>query len=311
MDYLNLFIGIFATIVLFLYGLQSFSREIQELGKDWMPGVIDKLTRNRFSGFMLGAVFTAVVQSSSAVTAIAVALVGAGTMSFSNSLAVLVGANVGTTATAWLVSAKLTGIGPAFIVAGALITVLPGPARVAGKSIFYFGFIFYALDLISHSLAPITQDPRLLDILGQATVPVLGALAGAVLTAVVQSSSVITGLAILLVQQGAIPIQAALAIIIGANAGTTVTGLIASIPLDEPARRTALANLAINLTGVLLFLPFVSQLATVVNRISDDPGTAVAWGHLIFNVGIAVIAMPLLGPLARLLEPSPKGAPDG
>ncbi len=311
MDYLNLFIGIFATIVLFLYGLQSFSREIQEMGKDWMPGVIDKLTRNRFSGFMLGATFTAVVQSSSAVTAIAVALVGAGTMSFTNSLAVLVGANVGTTATAWLVSAKLTGIGPAFIVAGALITVLPGPARVAGKSIFYFGFIFYALDLINHSLAPVTQDPRLLEILSHATVPVLGAIAGALLTALVQSSSVITGLAILLVQQGAIPIQGALAIIIGANAGTTVTGLIASIPLDEPARRTALANLVINVAGVLLFLPFVSQLATVVSGISDDPGTAVAWGHLIFNVGVAVIAMPLLGPLARWLEPSPGAAPDG
>ena len=90
-----------------------------------------------------------------------------------------------------------------------------------------------------------------------------------------------------------------------------MTGLIASIPLDEPARRTALANLVINVSGVLLFLPFIPQLTSVVNRISDEPGTAVAWGHLIFNVVVAVIAMPLLGPLARLLEPGSKPVPNG
>ena len=310
MGYLNLIVAVFATVILFVYGLQSFSREIQLLGEDKLKGALERLTRNRFSGFLLGAVFTAVVQSSSAVTALAVALVDSGAITFVNSLAVLIGANVGTTATAWLVSFKLTGIGPFFIVAGALLAALPGPMRVAGKSVFYFGFIFFALDLVSGTLDPVYSDPRLGELLARTSNPIIGALAGAVLTALVQSSSVITGVAILLVQQGAIDIQAAVAIIVGANAGTTVTGLIASIPMRVAARRTAIANLVINIAGVVLFVPLTPQLAAFVSTRSDSPGIAVALAHLIFNLGVAAIAMPLIKPLARWLRPPIGGARD-
>ena len=303
MNTFNLVMVVFATVLLFLHGLQGFSKELQAVGQDRLQAWLGRLTRNRFAGFGLGAAFTALVQSSSAVTALAVSLVDAGVISFANSLGVLIGANVGTTATAWLVSLKLTAIGPVFIVLGTLIGFMPGPLKVAGKSVFYFGLIFFALDLISDSLEPISDSEQMLAWLALAATPVLGALIGAALTALVQSSSVVTGLAILLVQQGVLPIEGAIAIIIGANAGTTVTGLLASIPMRPAARRTALANLVLNVGGVLLFLPFTHQLAALVSGLADSPGIAVALAHLIFNVGVAAVALPLVGPLARWLAP--------
>lgn len=302
MDTLDLVFAIFATVILFLYGLSSFSKEIQALGQERLHRALETLTRNRFMGFALGAGFTAVVQSSSAVTSLAVGLVDSGVISFANSLGVLIGANVGTTATAWLVSFKLTGIGPFFIVLGALISLLRTPAKTVGKSLFYFGFIFFALDLVSSSLEPLRDGDVLQQALAHATNPVIGALVGASLTALLQSSSVVTGLSILLVQQGTIEIQAAVAIIIGANLGSSVTALLASVVMGQAARRSAQANVLMNLGGVLLFLPFTHWLAELVTGMSDNPGIAVAIAHLIFNVGVAIVALPLVKPLALWLE---------
>lgn len=169
MSTLDLVFAIMATVILFLYGLSSFSRETQDLGQQRLNDLLGRATRNRIAGFALGAGFTAIVQSSSAVTSLAVALVDSGVISFAQSLGVLIAANVGTTATAWLVSFKLTGIGPFFIVLGAVLSVSPGPARVAGKAVFYFGFIFFALDLISLSLDPLKESEVLPGVLAYAT----------------------------------------------------------------------------------------------------------------------------------------------
>jgi Na+/phosphate symporter len=208
--------GLFAAVsavLLFLYGLQGFSRELQDVGGASLQSWLGRVTASRWLGFLVGALATAIMQSSSAITALAVTLVDASVISFRASLGVLLGSNVGTTATAWLVSFKLTGIGPVFIVLGALITLLPIRARVVGKAVFYFGLIFFALDLISAELKPLQNRPQFH---GQVCLP-----AGLVFTALVQSSSVTTGLAILLVQQGLLPPQAAIPIVIGANMGST------------------------------------------------------------------------------------------
>ncbi len=303
MNTVQLTIAVVAMVILFLHGLEGFSREIQRAGQRTLQSWLGRLTNHRLGGFALGAAFTALVQSSSAVTALTVSLVQAGIISFAASLGVLIGANVGTTATAWLVSLELTGMGPAFIVLGTLMGVLPGPLKVAGRSVFYFGFIFFALDLVGDALEPVKDSPRLLEWLALAESPLAGAAIGAVLTALVQSSSVVAGLVILLVQQGALEPEAAVAIIIGANAGTTVTGLLASIPMGLAARRTAQANLLLNLGGVVLFLPFTGPLTAFVTGLAESPGIAVALAHLVFNLGVALVALPLLGPLARWLMP--------
>jgi Na/Pi-cotransporter len=210
---------------------------------------------------------------------------------------------VGTTVTAWLVSFKLTGLGAFAIILGILLSAIPGHARVLAKSVFYFGLIFLSLDLISTALAPFRDDPWLISLLADARVPWIGVLAGLVATVAVQSSSVTTGLVILLVQQGVLAPAAAVAIVIGANIGTCATGLIASIPMDRFAKRAAAANLLFNATGTALMFPFITPFAEFAIARFESPAIAVAMAHLSFNLAIALLFLPVLGPLGRWLTP--------
>ncbi|REE18382.1 Na/Pi-cotransporter [Paraburkholderia sp. BL27I4N3] len=284
--------GLFSAIsavILFLYGLQGFSRELQAVGGTALQTWLARVTASRWRGFLVGALATAVVQSSSATTALAVTLVDAAVIPFRASLGVLLGANVGTTATAWLVSFKLTGIGPVFIVLGAVLSILPVRAKVIGKAVCYFGLVFFALDLISTELKPLQNSAQLKDWLALAEAPLMGVLAGAVFTALVQSSSVTTGLAILLVQQGVLPPEAAIPIVIGSNVGSTSTALIAGLGMRPVARATAIANFLFNAAGVLVYLPFLRSFSRAAADLTANPGMAVAWAHLIFNLTVALI----------------------
>jgi phosphate:Na+ symporter len=278
-----------SAVVLFLYGLQGFSRELQTVGGTALQSWLGRVTASRWRGFAAGALATAVVQSSSAVTALTTALVDAGVISFRASLAVVLGSNVGTTATAWLVSFKLTGIGPFFIVLGAILSAIPSRLRVIGKAVFYFGLIFFALDLISTELKPLQNQPTFREFIALAQTPWLGVLTGLVFTALIQSSSVTTGVAILLVQQGVMPPEAAVPIVIGANVGSTSTALMASLGMGPTARATAVSNLLFNAAGAIAFFPFLRRFAHAVVSFAGDPGLAVAWAHLAFNLTVGIL----------------------
>lgn len=301
---LQVFVLVLSALLLFLYGLEHFSKELQTVGQDRLPRWLAVATRDRFRGLLLGASVTAVVQSSSAVSALVVALVNSGTLSFASSLAVLLGTKVGTTSTAWLVSFNLMHIGPYLIVIGALITMLPFSIRVIGRAIFYFGFIFFALDLIGTSLQPLRQSPAVLEWLAFSQEPWIGVLMGIGVTMILQSSSVVGGLAIVLVQQGVLDPVGAVAIVIGAALGTTTTSLIASIPMDVFARRAALMNLLFAGTGVVLIFPFISIFgAWAVGVSGGNPSQAVAISSLAFNGALVLIFLPWTGWLGRRFAP--------
>lgn len=306
----NAFFAAAAAVILFLHALQGFSREIQAAGGTALKSWLGRVTRNRWLGFTIGALATALVQSSSAVSALTVVLVDSAVISFRSSLGVVLGANVGTTATAWLVSFKLTGIGPLCIALGAVLGVLPVRAKIAGKAVFYFGLIFFALDLISNELKPLQQQPVFQNWLALSAQPWLGVLTGLLFTVVVQSSSVTAGLVILMVQQGLLPSQAAIPIVLGANVGSTSTALIAGFGMRPVARATALANLIFNAAGVLIYLPFLTAFSEALVARTPDSGMAVALAHLIFNLSIAALFLPSLNwvePLLRrkLVESAP------
>ena len=301
MTTIRVLFGILAGILLFLYALNNFSREIQESGGAALRSYLARVTSSHAKGFVIGVLGTALVQSSSAVTALAVALVDAGVLSFSASLGILLGANVGTTVTAWLVSFKLTGIGPPFVVLGALLSWTRGRLHILGQPTFYFGLIFLTLDLLSASLQTLRDDPRVAEWLSHANQPLIGASLGLVLTAIIQSSSVTTGLVILLVQQGMLPAESSIPVVIGANIGTTSTGLIAGVRLSTVARATAIANFLFNVVGVLLFLPVLSPFSHWVVNWAGDVASAVAWGHLIFNLSVATLFLLLLPWIERPL----------
>jgi phosphate:Na+ symporter len=301
MEILKTIVIIISAIVLFIHGLQNFSNEIQLAGADKLRAWIGKITKTRLGGFLLGGIATALIQSSSAVSSITVSLVDSGVITFMQSLTILLGTNVGTTATAWIVTLKSNLIGPAFIVAGTLISIVPSRISTIGKSIFYFGFIFFSLDLISDAIAPLRGNPELVNVLKQAGNPFLGVFYGMVITILVQSSSVVSGLAIVLISQGILTLDAAIPIIIGANIGTTSTALIASLKLSSTAKLTALANFVFNFSGVVLVFPFIGLLKKAALFLSDTPAIQVAYAHLIFNLVVAVFFLLLLKPIARLL----------
>jgi len=302
MSNLRILLAAVSAIVLFLYGLEAFSQEIQTVGGDTLRKWLNRLTESRWRAVLLGTVATAIVQSSSAITSLTVALVDAGTMTFRSSLGVLLGANIGTTSTAWLVSLKLTGIGPFFLVFGTVLSALPTRFKILGKAAFYFGFIFFSLDVVSSTLKPLAQNPVFAEVLSRSSTPLMGVLAGMVITAVVQSSSITTGICILLVQQNVLAGTAAIPIVVGANIGTTATALVASIKMQRTARRVAVANLCFNAFGVLLFLPFLGWFAAEVVEFAGEPSMAVAWAQLIFNVVMTIAVLLLLRIFQRRLE---------
>ncbi len=302
MNALQTIMIILSAIALFLHGLKSFSKEVQDIGSDFFKSWTAKITRNRFSGFLLGGLLTTIIQSSSAVSSITVALVDAGVITFANSLAMLLGANVGTTTTAWLVSLKVGQIAPVFIVLGTLISIIPTRIKTAGKSIFYFGFILFSLELINQALTPLKNDPKIIEILAIVDSHLLGIFIGIILTIIVQSSSVTTGLCIILSQQGVLSIDAAIAIIIGSNIGSTSTAIIASLNMTPSAKLAAKANFIFNCIGVVLFFPFINLFVDLTHELTEEVGYQIAFSHLIFNILISVLMLPFIKQFGNWLQ---------
>jgi Na/Pi-cotransporter len=302
MSNFRVLLSIASAVVLFLYGLAAFSHEVQEVGGEALRKWLGRLTEKRWRAILLGGVATAIIQSSSAVTSLTVALVESGSMSFRSSVGVLLGANIGTTSTAWLVSLKLTSIGPFFIVFGAVLSAIPTRFKMLGKAAFYFGFIFFSLDVVSFTLKPLGQSTFFAEVLSRSSTPLMGVLAGMLVTAIIQSSSITTGLCILLVQQNILAAAAAVPIVIGANIGTTATALVASIRMQRTARCVAVGNFCFNVFGVFLFLPFLRSYAAWVVKFAGSPGMAVAWAQLIFNVVMSLAVLLVLRVLDRHLD---------
>ena len=291
-----------SAIVLFVHGLQNFSKEIERLGADGLKQWIQRVTSSRVGGFLLGGIVTAIIQSSTTVSTLTVSLVDAGIINFKNSLLILLGTNVGTTSTGWIVTFQSVLLRPIFIVLGTLISVIPTRISTIGKSIFYFGFIFFSLSLISEALEPIRDDPRVVDILLAATNPFIGVLAGIIITVIIQSSSVVVGLVIVLVAQGLMSLDAAIPIIVGANVGTTSTAFIVSLRMSGSAKLTALTNFMFNFCGMLMIFPFMSQLGKLVQLISPTPTIQVALALTLSNMVTSVVFLLLLNPVYRLLS---------
>ncbi|MCB1145278.1 MAG: Na/Pi cotransporter family protein [Leptospiraceae bacterium] len=284
----ELFILILTYIILFLHGLQGFSKELQNLGADYLNRGLKKVSSSRIGGFLFGAATTAVIQSSSAVTSITVAMVDAGVFTFRNSLPVLLGANIGTTATSWLVSYKLTGIGPVVIILGTFIGILPYRIRLIGNSLFYFGFILFSLDLISSALRPLQNEPAIQEILLNWNNPYVAALGGMIVTAIVQSSSVVSGMAILLHSFGFISVQEGIGIILGAIIGTTSTALIASTQFNRAAKLSAIVNFIFHFTGAVVLIPFIEPIASLANMIETPDDRQLALAHTFITLMISM-----------------------
>ena len=302
MEHIHVIMAGVTAIILFVFGLENFSAEIEQISGEKFRRFLARATKIPAIGVLIGALVTAVIQSSSATSVIAVSLVNAGVLSFKSSVGIVFGANIGTTITAQLVAFKLTAFAPVFIIIGFLLSFVRSKISIFGKSIFYFGFVFFSLNLISAALAPLQNEPALTKYLIQPQNPLFAILVGCLFTAAVQSSSVTTGLAIIFTQQGLLSLENAVPLIMGANIGTTATALLAMLNMDVAAKKTALSHFFFNVGGVLIFLPILLLFGDRLNEFDANPAVALANIHLVFNVVASLIFVVLINPFTRLVD---------
>lgn len=289
-------------LILFFYGIENFSREILAVAKGSFAAILGRVTSRPVLAALLGAVVTALVQSSAATTIITVNLVNTGTLSFIQSLGIIIGSNVGTTVTAQLVAFKMTAFGQVLIPVGFLIGIAGGRYRFLGKPLFYFGLVFFSLNLISTALIPFQNDPELIGLVTEYSALPLAILIGFLVTATVQSSAVTTGLAVILAQQGLLTLPQAIPLLLGANIGSTTTTLIASARMNLHSRRAAVAHFLFNLGGVLLILPFLALFTDFVVSIGGTEAQMVANAHLAFNLITAAVFLLFIGRFGQVVE---------
>ncbi|MEG0295483.1 MAG: Na/Pi cotransporter family protein [Clostridium sp.] len=297
--------GLIGGLGLFLYGMKLMGDGLENAAGNKLKGVLERITSNRFLGVIVGALVTAVIQSSSATTVMVVSFVNAGLMSLMQAVGVIMGANIGTTITAQMVSFKLDAIAPLVIGVGAIALIASKKKKVrdiAGIAL-GFGILFMGMGLMSGSMKPLADAEwfkNFVLVIGDNMI--LGIIAGLLMTAVVQSSSATTGILVALATAGAIQMDVALPIILGCNIGTCVTALLASIGTSKIARKAALIHLFFNIFGVLIFLPFMGMLIKVVQSTDVNVARQVANAHTIFNVTVTLIIFPFASLIVKLVN---------
>lgn len=302
MQWYEISISIIAMIALFVHSMDHFANNLKKRVGGRMDRLFTSVSNNRFKGFLFGFVATGIVQSSSVVISILVSFVDTGLISFSGSLPVLLGSNLGTTVTAWLVTLDINFLGTVLIVIGFIVGYFPERIRLFSKPLFYLGLILFSLQLLDQSLDPLKESEKMIHFLGYASHPISGILIGILATAITQSSSVTVGLAIILTAQNVIQLESAIGIIVGSNIGTTSTAFLASIKLNQTAKKTALLNLFFNLFGALIYLPFHHIFSETIRSMNTDAAIQVALAHLFFNLGIGILILPFTNHISSYFE---------
>ncbi|OSQ30295.1 Na/Pi cotransporter [Thalassospira sp. MCCC 1A03138] len=304
-------VGLLGGLALFLYGMDHLATALKTLAGGRLRAILAKMTRNRFMAALSGAAITGLVQSSSVTTVLVVGFVSAGLMGFGQSIAVIMGANVGSTLTAQIIAFRIDAIAPLMIAVGfGVMSFVPHRGwSLAGRALLGTGLLFFGMGMMSDAMEPLRTYGPFIDLMAQMTNPLIGIAIAAAFTALVQSSAATTGIVIVLAGQGLVPLEAGIALIFGANIGTCVTALLVTIGKNRDAMRTALGHVFFNVVGVLIWLPFIPQLADIVRVISlggnggqVDIAREIANAHSIFNIANVVIMICFVPWIARLIE---------
>lgn len=303
-------INLFGGIGLFLYGMKMMGDGLENAAGDKLKGIFDRITSNPVKGVLTGAIVTAIIQSSSATTVMVVGFVNAGLMNLYQATAVIMGANIGTTITAQLISFQFDALAPLFLAIGAMIVLFTKRknTKQIGNIILGFGILFLGLELMKNSMAPLAESSFFSELIIKLQgKTILGVLLGLVMTAVIQSSSASTGILVALASTGALPLNVAVPILFGNNIGTCVTALISSIGTSKTAKKAALIHLLFNIIGTLIFIPLIGQLTGIVQGIT--PGMEaeavkrqIANAHSIFNIINTLILMPCIKLLVYIVN---------
>jgi len=305
MEIQRIIFGLAGGLALFLYGMFTLSEGLQKLAGDRLKKTMELFTKSPLRGVATGAVFTAIIQSSSVTTVTLLGLINAGLVSLQQSVGVILGADIGTTITAQLVAFKVGKFALPIIAIGFLLKVIAKNEKIKylGEAIFGFGILFVGMNFMSDGVGPLKASAYVMGLLVDfGKTPFFGILAGAIFTAIIQSSSATSGLVIAMSMQGLLSLEAAIALMLGANIGTCATALLASIGASLSAKRAAMIHLLFKVVGVLIIvipLPFFVRLAAAT---SSSLPRQIANAHTIFNVGITLLFLPLGFLIVKLVK---------
>ena len=289
---------------LFLFGIKTMGDGLEQAAGSKMKRLLEALTRNKFTAVLVGLLVTAVIQSSSATTVMVVGFVNAGLLSLSKAIGVIMGANIGTTVTSLMLSVKLN-FGILFTAVGAICQLAGNRSsfKLLGQIMMGLGILFVGMDAMTAAMEPLRDWQGFRDMMELAKNPLVGVLAGAGVTALLQSSSASVGILQALAATGAISLQASLFILFGQNIGTCVTALLASVGANRTAKRAAVVHLLFNVIGAALFivLALVLPLASWIETLAGaNLRLQIAFAHIIFNVVTTLLLLPLSCLLERL-----------
>lgn len=282
---------VIALVVVFLFAIQKFSHQIQLVTGERLKKILNNFTDTPIKGVASGALITGILQSSTATSVILVGLVNANIITSFNAIGVVIGANIGTTITAQLVALNMTYIAPILVIIGFIISHVNSRFMKYGKSIFYFGIIFFSLFIISNTVEPLKDSAVIKNILASMNNPYSAIAIGAIITAIFQSSSVFTGLVVILAGSSLVSLPAAIGFMLGSNIGSPLTAIVASTGANFEAKKVAIAHVLFNIVGVLIFIPLIYPFMSLLRFISTDEVQQIVNAHFLFNIICAIICL--------------------
>ncbi len=322
-DWVKLAVEMAGGLALFLFGMEIMTEALKAVAGPGLRNLLGKLTRNRFVAAFTGAFVTAVIQSSSVTTVLVVGFISAGLMTLSQSVGVIMGANIGTTVTAQVIAFKVTKAALLLVAGGFAASFVARNVRVkqVGQAVMGLGLVFFGMTVMSEATEPLRAFPPFIDLMAKMSNPLLGIAVAAAFTALVQSSSATTGIIIVLASRGFITLEAGIALAFGANVGTCATAMLATLGKPRPAKQAAIVHVLFNVAGVLIWLPLIGYLAEFVRHVSPTADASldatarlaaetprqIANAHTVFNIANTLLLIAFTGPIAYLAR---KLAPD-
>ncbi len=304
------FVQILGGLALFLFGISLLSSGMEKLAGDQIQKWLDRVTNSRLKSMVFGTTATAVLQSSGLLMVTMIGLINANLMTVTQSISVMLGQEIGTTITAQIVAFNIGDFRLLLVILGFIfLELFPNRDwRKFGEILMGLGIIFVGMTYMAGALELLVEIPwmaSLLQTMGQ--YPMIGVVLGIVATAFTQSSTAVTSMAVAMGMSNAIALEGAIGIILGANIGSCVTGLLASLRLSPTARQASYAQILINVIGVLIFLPFIPQFANLIERTSSELPRQIANAHTLFNVSVSLVLLPFVQQIAAVAR---KLAPD-
>ena len=308
------FFSLLGGLALFLYGMQMMSNGLEAAAGNKMKQILEKLTANRFLGVLVGAGITAVIQSSSATTVMVVGFVNSGMMTLQQAVWIIMGANIGTTITGQLIALDVGAIAPLLSFLGVALVVFIKKQKVHhyGLILAGLGILFVGMDMMSAAMMPLRESEAFISLMTKFSNPFLGILAGAVFTAIIQSSSASVGILQALASSGLIGLGNAVYVLFGQNIGTCITAILASIGTNRNAKRTTIIHLMFNIIGTIIFTTvcILTPLTDLIESLTPDNVAAqIANMHTLFNIVTTLLLLPFgtyLAKLARKILPEKK-----